>query len=230
MTLGEEDRMEVEENSTREARRVSETENPTKQKRKLNNLATAIQALTAILREGESDKEINEKGRECLQNALRAVKEMKAELCDQLLEGMERAMSAFKQQNLHNKPNGTPTWAAIAARGEPPAKAVPTKTLREIVITRRSCEAIPEAERTSEAIVTRANEAIKDITKRKGDSSKAHAKWGSDPNDRHTRHQGRTDGGQQLDAQMGREGAHEARNVRGTSQERPLGGCQLGNP
>ncbi|KKZ62727.1 hypothetical protein EMCG_02904 [[Emmonsia] crescens] len=64
--------MSMEEDSTREARRVPEAKNSAEQKKKSNNLSTAIQALTEVLREGERDNEINEKGRKCLQDALRA--------------------------------------------------------------------------------------------------------------------------------------------------------------
>ncbi|PGH29458.1 hypothetical protein GX50_07793 [[Emmonsia] crescens] len=127
--------VEMEIDGTRDARRVPEQENSARQNEKTDNLATAIHALTEILREGERDKGVNEKGKKHLQKALKAMKEVKAELCDQLLRRMEQATSMSTHQNLHNKLNGAPTWAAVAARGEPPVKIISTKTLREVVIT-----------------------------------------------------------------------------------------------
>ncbi|PGH27472.1 hypothetical protein GX50_08969 [[Emmonsia] crescens] len=97
---------------------------------------------------------------------MKTMKKMKAELCDQLLRRMEQATNTSMHQNLHNKLNRAPTWASVAAREEPPVKTIPTKTLREVMITHHSCKVIPEAEQTPEAIVKQANEAIKNITKR----------------------------------------------------------------
>ncbi|PGH29456.1 hypothetical protein GX50_07791 [[Emmonsia] crescens] len=156
---------EMEIDDTREARRVPEQKNSARQNMKTDNLAAAIHALTEVLREEERDREVNERGKKHLQKAMEMIKGVKAELCDQLLRRLEQATSAPMHQNSHNKLNGALTWAAVVARGEPPVKTIPTKTLREVVITRRSCDAIPEAECTPEAIVKRANEAIKNITK-----------------------------------------------------------------
>ncbi|PGH27471.1 hypothetical protein GX50_08970 [[Emmonsia] crescens] len=166
MVLAEKEMVEeMEIDGTREAQCVSEQKNSAKQNVKINNLATAIYVLTEVLREEKRDEEVNEKGKKHLQKAMKAMKKVKAELCDQLLRRMEQATSISMHQNSHNKLNEAPTWASVAARGEPPVKTIPTKTLREVVITCCSCEVIPEAEQTSEAIVKQANEIIKNITK-----------------------------------------------------------------
>ncbi|PGH28379.1 hypothetical protein GX50_08884 [[Emmonsia] crescens] len=132
MVLAEKEMVEeMEIDGTREARHVSEQKNSAKQNVKTNNLATAICVLTEVLREGERDEEVNEKGKKHLQKAMKAMKEVKTELCDQLLRRMEQATSASMHQNLHNKLNGAPTWASVAVRGEPSVKTISMKTLRE---------------------------------------------------------------------------------------------------
>ncbi|PGH28605.1 hypothetical protein GX50_08655 [[Emmonsia] crescens] len=96
---------------------------------------------------------------------MKAMKEVKTELCDQLLGRLEQVTSMSIHQNLHNKLSEALTWASVAARGESSVKTISMKTLREVMITHCSCEVILEAEQTSEAIVKQVNEVIKNITK-----------------------------------------------------------------
>ncbi|EDN03944.1 predicted protein [Histoplasma mississippiense (nom. inval.)] len=124
--------------------------------------------LSNVLCNGSEDPAINGKGKEVVEEAARLVRELKVKLGEVMLAKVEDATVATRAQR---QPEGVKeaklsSWAKVAGQGIP-EKPVPNRTLREITVLRRDCEALPAEEATPPAIVAAVNARIMDVTKGK---------------------------------------------------------------
>ncbi|EDN09668.1 predicted protein [Histoplasma mississippiense (nom. inval.)] len=124
--------------------------------------------LSNVLCNGSEDPAINGKGKEVVEEAARLVRELKVKLGEVMLAKVEDATVATRVQR---QPEGVKeaklsSWAKVAGQGIP-EKPVPNRTLREITVLRRDCEALPAEEATPPAIVAAVNARIVDVTKGK---------------------------------------------------------------
>ncbi|EDN11316.1 predicted protein [Histoplasma mississippiense (nom. inval.)] len=124
--------------------------------------------LSNVLCNGCEDPAINGKGKEVVEEAARLVRELKIKLGEVMLAKVEDATVATRAQR---QPGGVKeaklsSWAKVAGQGIP-EKPVPNRTLREITVLRRDCEALPAEEATPPAIVAAVNARIVDVTKGK---------------------------------------------------------------
>ncbi|EDN04750.1 predicted protein [Histoplasma mississippiense (nom. inval.)] len=124
--------------------------------------------LSNVLCNGSEDPAINGKGKEVVEEAARLVRELKVKLGEVMLAKVEDATVATRVQR---QPEGVKeaklsSWAKVAGQGIP-EKPVPNRTLREITVLRRDCEAPPAEEATPPAIVAAVNARIVDVTKGK---------------------------------------------------------------